>query len=110
MPGRAATSCQLAREPDLSAVRVDLVPPSPEGRSPGLPQVQVDPLGRETMICENCGCSENRPCIDSAGSPCCWVDYNLCSSCADEPELPLVQTVPRTGPVYRKPAQVRQVA
>lgn len=35
-------------------------------------------------VCELCGCSEARPCLDDeTGEPCRWVREGLCSSCTD---------------------------
>ena len=34
------------------------------------------------MICEVCGCTDERACIDlQTGEPCHWTEPNLCSCC-----------------------------
>ena len=32
--------------------------------------------------CRICGCTDWNACIEPDGFPCCWVEDNLCSSCA----------------------------
>lgn len=32
--------------------------------------------------CRECGCTDDAPCLTSEG-PCCWVEHDLCSACAD---------------------------
>lgn len=65
------------------------------------------------MICEGCGCSESRPCVeeldDGSEAPCSWVRPGLCSACAPEavPQLDLGVAAPTS----RFPSFVpRQVA
>jgi hypothetical protein len=43
-------------------------------------------MGKKTRKCRVCGCSDDdcRGCIERTGSPCSWVEENLCSACADE--------------------------
>ena len=38
-------------------------------------------------ICRVCGCTQDNACIDPGGEPCIWIDVDLCSECADEPEV-----------------------
>ena len=35
--------------------------------------------------CRVCGCTDPSPCIEPDGFPCCWVERDLCSSCAYQP-------------------------
>lgn len=32
-------------------------------------------------ICRECGCTDDRACVDPEGRPCFWVEDTLCSSC-----------------------------
>lgn len=32
--------------------------------------------------CRVCGCTDSSACIEPDGFPCCWVEDELCSSCA----------------------------
>lgn len=32
--------------------------------------------------CRVCGCTDFNACIETDGFPCCWVEDDLCSSCA----------------------------
>ena len=41
-------------------------------------------LARTRRQCRECGCTEFAPCIDG----CCWVEEDLCSSCAYIEDLP----------------------
>lgn len=38
--------------------------------------------------CRVCGCTENncQQCIEKTGSPCHWVEADLCSACVESPE------------------------
>ena len=70
------------------------------------------------MICESCGCTETRPCIDEErGEPCYWIESGLCSNCAPAPGAPAVpglpfadEFVPTSPPPYLRRARPRQVA
>ena len=54
------------------------------------------------MICEGCGCSQSRPCMDDeTGEPCFWVEPGLCSACAPE-EAPV-----DPSPVFQRPPSGR---
>lgn len=35
-------------------------------------------------VCRECGCTDDHACIGADGSPCHWVEYNLCSACAEK--------------------------
>lgn len=50
----------------------------------------IDSLQR----CRKCGCTQFdcRQCIEKTGSPCTWVEKNLCSACVEEPPIPVVDT------------------
>ena len=39
-------------------------------------------------VCRDCGCTDDncQQCIEAQGHPCHWVEENLCSRCATEPE------------------------
>jgi hypothetical protein len=39
--------------------------------------------------CRVCGCTDDdcRQCIEKTGEPCYWVEDDLCSACAGEPNL-----------------------
>lgn len=39
--------------------------------------------------CRACGCTDNncQQCIDKTGSPCHWVEEDLCSACVEVPEI-----------------------
>jgi len=43
--------------------------------------------------CRVCGCTDNdcRLCIARTGSPCSWVESDLCSACALNPKLPVIR-------------------
>ena len=43
--------------------------------------------------CRICGCTDNdsRQCIKASGSPCHWVEQDLCSRCQDEIESHKIQ-------------------
>jgi len=41
--------------------------------------------------CRVCGCTDFTPCTESDGFPCCWVDSDLCSACAYQPENGVVE-------------------
>jgi hypothetical protein len=72
------------------------------------------------VTCENCGCSESRPCAveppDGSEGPCWWVAPGACSGCMDDPELgplPVCQSteIPDFNlPSYRAPLLPRRVA
>lgn len=34
--------------------------------------------------CRVCGCTENRACLHKDGTPCGWVDDDICTVCADD--------------------------
>ena len=36
--------------------------------------------------CRVCGCTDDYACLEADGWPCCWVERDLCSSCAYRPE------------------------
>jgi hypothetical protein len=36
--------------------------------------------------CRVCGCTDDRACLVQ-GIPCCWIEEDLCSSCATLPQL-----------------------
>jgi hypothetical protein len=38
-------------------------------------------------VCRECGCTEERACVDDAGASCFWVEPDLCSACAEDEEL-----------------------
>lgn len=34
--------------------------------------------------CRECGCTDDQACVDAiSGDPCCWVEDDLCSVCAE---------------------------
>ncbi len=37
---------------------------------------------RTERACRVCGCTELSACVDADGTPCCWMDDDLCSACA----------------------------
>lgn len=41
--------------------------------------------------CRMCGCTDDSPCTESDGFPCCWVERDLCSACAYRPENGMVE-------------------
>ena len=41
--------------------------------------------------CRVCGCTDYSPCIEPDGFPCCWVERDLCSACAYQPENGVVE-------------------
>jgi hypothetical protein len=50
-----------------------------------LPSPSEEP---ETRKCRVCGCTDDdcRQCIEKTGSPCHWVEEDLCSACAQGPK------------------------
>jgi hypothetical protein len=36
------------------------------------------------MTCRECGCTDERACVTN-GTPCHWIDDDLCSTCASRP-------------------------
>jgi hypothetical protein len=74
------------------------------------------------MICEGCGCSDNRPCVDPiTEEPCSWIEPGLCSACAPEdyplpftpipvPSMEFPRPVQPSDPLYRSRVRPRQVA
>lgn len=66
------------------------------------------------MICEGCGCSESRPCVDEdSGEPCYWTANGLCSVCAPEAEAlsePIFESRGQLTPPFRRRVMPRQVA
>lgn len=47
--------------------------------------------------CRRCGCTEISACLDADGEPCCWMDDDLCSVCADA----IVEEAERDAARYR---------
>ena len=41
--------------------------------------------------CRVCGCTNSSPCMEADGFPCCWVERDLCSACACQPENGVVE-------------------
>lgn len=44
--------------------------------------------------CRECGCTQNdcRQCIEKTGSPCHWVENDLCSACQQESDVKVIDT------------------
>ncbi len=63
------------------------------------------------MICDSCGCSESRPCIEpDLNAACTWVRPGLCSSCAFD-QVVEGETLELPAPAERFPGfHPRQVA
>lgn len=47
--------------------------------------------GSHERVCRVCGCTRWNPCCEADGFPCCWVERDLCSACAYQPENGLVE-------------------
>lgn len=43
----------------------------------------------DERACRVCGCTDDdcTQCVELTGQPCIWVEYDLCSACADERRL-----------------------
>lgn len=61
------------------------VSPGGRRRLPELDPIEIDIVGEwlAGMICEECGCSEHRACLDHLGNACSWIRPGLCSHCHD---------------------------
>lgn len=66
-----------------------------DDNSVGAISYELDPEGRIVHFlptperkCRVCGCtnSDCRQCIEKTGSPCSWVEWDLCSACAEVPD------------------------
>lgn len=45
-------------------------------------QGRLEYVAPDVRACRQCGCTDEKACVDEAGTPCSWVEPDLCSACA----------------------------
>lgn len=58
-------------------------------------------------VCRGCGCTDDRACVTLDGTPCLWVEPDLCSACLFEPLLAVRAGVQVATPVKAPRARLR---
>lgn len=93
---------RLARPPESEYATADLLRFDPMYDTPTVGFPIDEPMVRRT--CRVCGCTNDNceQCVEKTGSPCFWVDRDLCSACVmgDTPlERALTQPIDSAGGV-----------